>query len=74
MANIHSERALAGYETGEFPEESSGLLPRTKIAQMMESDLKGFRVRAEMLNDPLLLYLIDITLLQLQRKRIQTTH
>jgi hypothetical protein len=72
MADLHSGMTAACDENGDVPEASSDRMLRTKIARVIEIDLKCCRHRAEILGDPLMLYLIDIALLQLQRKWLQT--
>jgi len=46
-------------------------MPKRMAAQSVESRLTVCRRQAESLDDPLLLYLIDITLLHLRRKTVR---
>ena len=72
LHGAHKLQLRQGWEHFKWTHYS--LLLRTKIARVIEIHLKGCRDKAEFLDDPLLLYLIDIALLQLRRKRLQTNN
>ena len=62
-------RAFPSLARGPFPPEGSGeIMPKKMTVQSVEVGLRRCRTQAAALDDRLLLYLIDITLLHLRRK------
>ena len=59
--------ARRGFQTG----STSILMPKRMAAETVELSLKHCRRQAEALDDPVLLYLIDMALLHIRRKPVR---